>query len=203
MSKNTRNRILLTAVAALLLVAVTVGGTLAYLTAVTDDVTNTFYPADIEIELKETEDPWTMQLIPGTEKKKDPTVTVKTSVDAYVFVQFTCNPEVAENGTIINYDFALNNGAKDAYGYEWKQLEGTDVWYTVVDGDDTGVIKTYTWELLTGNKVTVSPDATANDVKTGFVITFDAWAVQYAKTTVDGVVTEFEPDEAYTLVSGT
>ena len=199
MSKNTRTRILLTAVAALLLVTMAVGGTIAYLTATTDNVVNKFTPAGIEIELDETEDNWSMQLIPGTEKTKDPVVTVNTSVKAYVFVQFTCNPAVAENGEIISYNFTLNDGIADAYGYNWTQLSGTDVWYTVVDAKDTA----YEWHLLTGDKVTVSPNAVGTDVDEGFEITFDAWAVQYAKTTVDGVVTPFEPAEAYALISGT
>lgn len=50
MSKNTRNRILLTAVAALLLVAVAVGGTVAYLNATSNAVVNTFTPSSCKCQ---------------------------------------------------------------------------------------------------------------------------------------------------------
>lgn len=191
-------KILALALAAVLLVAVSVAGTVAYLTAETNEVKNTFTAAGIELDLTETEPNWTMQLVPGTEKTKDPVVTVKTSVKAYVFVKFDCDPEVAENGTMINYNFTLNDGTADTYGYTWTQLPNTDVWYTIVDAKDTP----YEWHLLTGDKVTVSANASGTDVATPFSIVFDAWAVQYAKTTIDGEVTPFEPAEAYNLVSG-
>ena len=56
MSKNTRTRILLTAVAALLLVAMTVGGTLAWLQDTSDTVENTFTASNIDVELDEIQD---------------------------------------------------------------------------------------------------------------------------------------------------
>ena len=93
-------KILVLALAALLLVAVSVAGTVAYLTAKTDPVTNTFVPATIEIELKEHElqadgtldmdsevdgnDGY--RLLPGLELKKDPFVRVKQG-PCYVFVE--------------------------------------------------------------------------------------------------------------------
>lgn len=100
MSKNTRNRILLTAVAALLLVVMTVGGTLAWLTDVTAPVTNTFSPSDIHIDLDETVDE-DLQLIPGKEYNKEPVVSVDgtlTNVDIWLFVEI--DELVYVNGTL-------------------------------------------------------------------------------------------------------
>ena len=88
MSKNTRNRILLTAIAALLLVAVAVGGTLAWLTDSSDTVTNTFTETTINVSLDETTKEY--EMVPGREIAKDPKVTLETGSEAsYVFVKIT------------------------------------------------------------------------------------------------------------------
>lgn len=64
-----------------------VGGTLAWLTAETAPVVNTFTPSDINITLTETPGQ-TYKMIPGWTITKDPTVTVKKdSVDCYLFVK--------------------------------------------------------------------------------------------------------------------
>ena len=52
------------------------GGTLAWLTAKTDTVTNTFTVGDINIDLTETTTDY--KLVPGNTIAKDPTVTVKS-----------------------------------------------------------------------------------------------------------------------------
>lgn len=65
-----------------------VGGTLAWLTAETDPVVNTFTPSDINVTLEETTEPEDYKMIPGWTITKDPTVTVKKdSVDCYLFVK--------------------------------------------------------------------------------------------------------------------
>lgn len=104
MSKNTRTRILLTAVAALLLVVMAVGGTLAWLTDVTPPVTNTFTPTNIDVVLGETvPENKTAQVIPGVNIPKDPkvTATATAGVAYYVFIEVTetgwCTAE-EENG---------------------------------------------------------------------------------------------------------
>lgn len=92
MSKNTRTRILLTAVAALLLVTMAVGGTLAWLQDETEEVKNTFTPTTLSIELHETVpgvDGGTAAMVPGATIDKDPYVTYTTDVPAYVFVKVT------------------------------------------------------------------------------------------------------------------
>lgn len=104
-------KILVLAVAALLLVAVSVAGTMAYLTAKTEVVTNEFKTTKIEIELKEhelkadgtldttkevngTTTDNKYKLLPGATWPKDPFVRVKAgSEKCYVFV------EVLKNGS--------------------------------------------------------------------------------------------------------
>ena len=105
---SNRKKILLTMVALVLVCAVSVMGTLAYLTAQSNDVTNTFVAAGIgtmkldesEAKLADANKPGIYTLdtskrvqannytvIPGTEVPKDPIVTIETlDVEAYLFV---------------------------------------------------------------------------------------------------------------------
>lgn len=174
MSKNTRNRILLTAVAALLLVTMAVGGTLAWLTDVTPPVTNTFSPSDVHISLTETpnqdDDTWQAQLIPGKEYAKNPTVAVDdalTNVNLWVFVKV----EDTNASTYLDYSIATGwNQLKDAdgnnvagvYYREWKDGDATD-----------------SWSVLTGDKVTVKSALTADDLYAATAeLKFTAYAIQ-------------------------
>lgn len=127
--KNTK-KILVVALAALLLVAVSVAGTVAYLTATTTPVTNTFAPSNIALELEETKqsdgtlleenEAWKGQFIPGTTLTKDPKVTVTNDVDCYVYLKVTET----------NWD---DNIATYTIDSTWTQLNGyTDVWYKEV-----------------------------------------------------------------------
>ena len=179
--KNTK-RILLAAVAALLLVAVSVGGTLAWLTAKTDPVTNTFTAAGIDIELTETKDPdgnWSMQLIPGTSKTKDPVVKVirthedeetgatvqGTDVDIYLFVKF----EDTMAGTCLTYESNLNttNG--------WTALDGVEnVWYRVVPATEANPV----YHLLKDDTVSVASTVDKSQTNVSGSMTYTAYAIQ-------------------------
>lgn len=125
--------------AMVLVFAVTVGVTVAYLTDKTDTIENTFTVGKVEIDLKETfntdtdgngeNDAWKMQLIPGTSAKKDPTVTVKANSEkCYLFVKFE---EKNSPTTYLTYTSTLT----EANG--WTKGDGADipenVWYRVVD----------------------------------------------------------------------
>ena len=120
---KTKSKALLLTLCAVLLVAASVLGTMAYLTS-TDTVTNTFTVGKVEIKLDEAkvnadgipvegagrvmENSY--KLMPGTTYTKDPTVTVKAgSEDSYVRMKVTFNnakaiialctdPEFAEDG---------------------------------------------------------------------------------------------------------
>ena len=115
---KTKSKALLLTLCAVLLVAASVLGTMAYLTS-TDTVTNTFTVGKVEIKLDETDvtnpngprvKANSYKLMPGTTYTKDPTVTVKAgSEESYVRMKVTFNnakaiialctdPEFAEDG---------------------------------------------------------------------------------------------------------
>lgn len=97
---KTKSKALLLTLCAVLLVAASVLGTMAYLTS-TDTVTNTFTVGKVEIKLDETDvtnqtgprvQANSYKLMPGTTYTKDPTVTVlKGSEDSYVRMKVTFN----------------------------------------------------------------------------------------------------------------
>lgn len=85
--------------AVVLIVGISVGGTLAWLTATTGPVTNTFTVGDINITLAETT-PANYKIVPGGESAKNPTITVlKGSENCYVYV--TVDNTVVLNGTVV------------------------------------------------------------------------------------------------------
>ena len=115
---KTKSKALLLTLCAVLLVAASVLGTMAYLTS-SDTVTNTFTVGKVEIKLDETDvtNPTgprvqanSYKLMPGTTYTKDPTVTVKAgSEESYVRMKVTFNnateiialctdPEYADSG---------------------------------------------------------------------------------------------------------
>lgn len=124
---KTKSKALLLTLCAVLLVAASVLGTMAYLTS-TDTVTNTFTVGKVEIKLDETDvtDPNgprvkanSYKLMPGTTYTKDPTVTVlKGSEESYVRMKVTFNnateiialctdPEFADEVTGVENAFPL------------------------------------------------------------------------------------------------
>jgi len=124
---KTKSKALLLTLCAVLLVAASVLGTMAYLTS-TDTVTNTFTVGKVEIKLDETDvtDPNgprvkanSYKLMPGTTYTKDPTVAVlKGSEESYVRMKVTFNnakeiialctdPEYADEVTGVENAFPL------------------------------------------------------------------------------------------------
>lgn len=74
--------------ACVLLVGGVIGGTVAWLTAKTNEVTNVFTTSDINVKLEEDEE--TFKMIPGWTIDKSPRVTVeKDSEDCWLFVEVT------------------------------------------------------------------------------------------------------------------
>lgn len=171
-----RSKALLLALCAVLLVAVSALGTMAYLTSETQVITNTFTVGDINIELTETK-PESKQakIIPGVDIEKDPKVTVKKDSEAcWLFV------EVKEEGTFVANEvtYSIADG--------WTALTDVDgVYYREVGAvtADTG------FYVLAGNTdhpngvVTVSDTLTKADVNAITAekqptLTFTAYAVQ-------------------------
>ena len=110
---KTKSKALLLTLCAVLLVAASVLGTMAFLTS-TDTVTNTFTVGKVEIKLDETDvtnpngprvKANSYKLMPGTTYTKDPTVTVlKGSEDSYVRMKVTFNNAAALMEMLPNAD---------------------------------------------------------------------------------------------------
>ena len=174
-----RSKALLLALCAVLLVAVSVLGTMAYLTSKTQVITNTFTVGDINIELTETK-PESKQakIIPGVDIEKDPKVTVKAnSVACWLFV------EVKAEGTFVTdkVTYSIADG--------WTKGDGTniptDVYYRSVNAvtADTGFYVLKGNETYENGVVTVSETLTKADVNKITAgnqpkLTFTAYAVQ-------------------------
>ena len=129
-----------------LLVVGVVAGTLAWLTAKSDVVTNTFTTSNIKVELKETNGP-EYKMIPGYTISKDPTATVLDgSEECYLFVKLD---KSASFDTYLEYVIADG----------WTKLDGVDtVYYRVVDGTTNQIGTAYS--VLKNNQVTVKGEVT-------------------------------------------
>lgn len=153
-----------------LLIGCAIGGTVAWLTAKTEAVVNTFTYGDINIELTETK-PTNKQakIIPGVDIEKDPKVTVKKDSEAcWLFVK------VQEAGTFVEgkVTYSIADG--------WTKLTGVtgvdNVYYREVNAVTADTI----FAVLKDNKVTVSDTLTKEDIQniTNPTLTFTAYAVQ-------------------------
>lgn len=155
-----------------------VGGTIAWLTATSATVENTFTYGDINIELTETKPiGQEAKIIPGVNIDKDPKVTVKAGSEAcwlFVKVKETDWPEFKEaDGTRkISYNIAD----------DWTLVPGeTGVYYRTIN---TMTAADTDYAILEDNKVTVSENLLKTEVSalatagTQFKLTFTAYAVQ-------------------------
>lgn len=119
---KTVRKSLILAACAIMLVCVTIAGTLAYLTA-NDSVTNTFTVGNVSITLDEAKvnedgeavapeqrvDANTYKLLPGKTYTKDPTIHVQAdSEDCYVFVKVENGLSAIEGGTTIAQQMLTN-----------------------------------------------------------------------------------------------
>lgn len=167
-----------------LLIGCAIGGTVAWLTAKTDSVVNTFTYGDINIDLfehnyvassntlgttevKKVED---YKIIPGVNLPKDPTVRVKAGSEAcWLFIK------VEQTGTFVQdkVTYSVKTGEDG-----WTALNNQPgVYYREVGA----VTQNTTFNILTNNQVTVSENLTKEDIKdiTGNqVLKFTAYAVQ-------------------------
>ena len=193
--RGVASKTLVLALAVMLIVGATVGGTIAWLTAQTESVVNTFSATDIKVTLEETEGlneqgKWKNAMVPGVSYDKDPVVTVtdETTVDCYLFVKFVENDAAR---TYLNYTSTLT----EANG--WKVVpDETDVWYRIVKTTD----ETKSWNLLEGDKVTVNGETVTKQTMTeaaGAKLTYTAYAVQLAKSSTEN----FTATEAWAKVN--
>ena len=186
---------LMTVLALVLVIAMSVAGTVAFLTDTTDPITNTFTVGKVDITLTETfntdtdgdqeNDAWQAQLIPGTTYTKDPVVTVTAdSEDCWLFVKFE-----EKNGAATYLNYTSNLTAANG----WTQGDGTNipanVWYSAVNKADS----TKSFHLLDGDTVKIDSTAvtngTMNDAANAQLV-YTAYACQSANMTVNAAWAE-------------
>ena len=169
-----------------MIVVCVVGGTLAWLTAKTPDVKNTFTTSDVDITLTETTTNY--QMIPGYTIAKDPKVTVLAgSEKCYLFVKVE---KSANFDSFMTYEMATG----------WKQLKDASnndvpgVFYREVDTDQMGT----PISVLKNDQVTVRGDVTKSMLNgltadTYPTLTFTAYACQFMKNNTEN----FTPAQAW------
>lgn len=174
------------------LVSVTVGGTLAWLTAETTEVKNTFSTSDIGVKLQETEA--TYKMVPGYDIAKDPKAWVTTgSEQAWLFV------EVKESE---NFDDFMTYAIADGWTLLNYTTSGSDIdtktndTYVICRKVVTADIGTQ-YQILADNKVSVKGEVTkammtAEDFDQP-TLTFTAYAHQL----MQNAETEFDAATAW------
>lgn len=160
--RSVSSRAFIALLALVLVIGCVAGGTVAWLVATTDTVTNTFTYGNINIALAETTGT-NYKVIPGTVIEKDPKVTVKAGSEAcYLFVKV----EKVGMFTGMSYEIADS----------WTALEGENgVYYRQVGS----VTADTSFEVIKGNKITVSSDLTKENIPTANpTLKITAYAVQ-------------------------
>ena len=178
-----------------LLIGCAIGGTVAWLTANTAPVVNTFTYGDINIDLWEhaydattnalgnskVTEVENYKIIPGVDLPKDPTVTIKAGSEAcWLFVK------VKKSGTFVTdkVTYAIDNTV-------WTQLDNVaGVYYKKID---TLTASDTNYNILQDKKVTVSQELTKGEINSieegqkNPTLTFKAYAVQLdaAQTAAD------------------
>lgn len=161
----------LSIVAVVLVLCCAIGGTLAWLTAKTDPVVNTFTVGDINIDLDES-DNLDLKMVPGNTITKDPFITVKANSEkCWLFVK------VVKSATYSDFleDYQMATG--------WTALDGQDgVYYQVVDASTANQV----FKVLLNDQVTVKGTVTKaqmegikNNTIAAPTLTFTAYAVQH------------------------
>lgn len=162
---------LTTVLAIVLVVALSVAGTYAYLTDKTAQVVNTFTVGNVDIKLAETTGN-SYKMVPGTTINKNPVVTVKeNSEDCWLFVKVEKSA---------NFDSFLTYAMADG----WTALDGVNgVFYRTVEEGAAD----QDFAVLANNTVTVKPDVTKdmmdaidNGTAAKPTLTFTAYACQGA-----------------------
>lgn len=173
-------------VLALVLLAVcAVSGTLAWLTAKSDTVINTFTTSDIKVELKETNE--TYKMVPGYDIHKDPKAKVLAgSEECYLFVKL----DKSQNfDTFLTYEMAEG----------WTLVPSeTNVYFRKVLTADIGTA----YSVLANDQVTVKGEVTKAmmdglTTETLPKLTVTAYASQLHKN----ATTEFTAAEAWANVT--
>ena len=184
-------RKLIIALALCLALALGIGGTMAYLTATTTAVVNTFTIGNVGLTLEETKGTVNadgnhqFKMVPGNEIEKDPKVTVTGgSEDCWLFVKL-----VKANGFDTYLTYAMAEG--------WTELTGVEgvagVYYRKVTQSETA----QEFAVLANNQVTVRNTVVQSDSFVAPTLTISAAAIQQAnianaKTAYDNLPAAFK-----------
>lgn len=177
-------KILVLALSLVLVAAISITGTLAWLQDETTKIQNTFTVGNISIDLRETKGTLDntntdttktvrdFKMVPGNIIEKDPKVTINAGSEAsYVFVKIEKSTNL---DSFISYEIADNwiplTGVDGVY-YRLQDATTADTTYSVLKGDTVKVKDTVTKEMM---------DAIDNDTATEPTMTFTAYAVQQA-----------------------
>lgn len=179
-----KRKAVLLAATLVLVLCCTVGGTLAWLTASTSPVVNTFTYGDINIILAETTGS-EYKMLPGVSLAKDPKVSVRAGSEAcWLFVKLEASDNYSdylEEWTVANGWTALTGSS----GVYYREVSATDaaagVGYYVLSGNSVGVKQSVTKAQMEALKsgtldeptLTVTAYAVQKD---GFASAAAAWA---------------------------
>ena len=174
--KGVSTKVFLSLLALVLVVGCAVGGTIAWLTATTEPVVNTFTYGKIKIQLTETTGT-EYKIIPGVNISKDPKVTVKADSEAcWLFVK------VAEEGTFVTgrvtYSIAEGWTALDATnhpGVYYREVDAVtaDTDFNVLAGDTT-----YPYGVVTVSENLTKAEVNSVTAENQPKLIFTAYAVQ-------------------------
>ena len=191
--RNSSKKALAMLLSLVLVIGCVAGGTLAWLTATSDEVNNVFTTSDIGVTLEES-DNLNLKMIPGWTITKDPKATVTAgSEDCYLFVKVEKSA---------NFDDFMTYAIADG----WTELPDTDgVYYMVFDSqNDANENEMGTaYSVLKYDQVKVKDSVTKEAMKaltdnTKPTLSFIAYAVQLYRE--NG--TQFTATEAWAMVNG-
>ena len=150
-------RKLIIALALCLALALGIGGTMAYLTATTTAVVNTFTIGNVGLTLEETKGTLDadgnhqFKMVPGNEIEKDPKVTVtKGSEACWLFVKLTESANFSDylTYTVDSTEWTALTGVAGVYYREVAQNDTADQVFSVLSGDKVLVKTTVTLDAV-------------------------------------------------------
>lgn len=189
--RNSSKKALAMLLSLVLVIGCVAGGTLAWLTATSNEVNNVFTTSDIGVTLEESDD-LNLKMVPGWTITKDPKATVTTgSEDCYLFVKVEKSANFDDFMT-----YAIAEG--------WTELSD-DVYYMIFDSKDAENENEMgtAYSVLKDDQVKVKDTVTKEDMKaltddSKPNLSFTAYAVQLYRE--NG--TQFTATEAWAMVNG-
>lgn len=189
--RNNSKKALAMLLSLVLVIGCVAGGTLAWLTATSNEVNNVFTTSDIGVTLEESDD-LNLKMVPGWTITKDPKATVTAgSEDCYLFVKVEKSANFDDFMT-----YAIAEG--------WTELSD-GVYYIIFDSKDAeNENKMGTaYSVLKDDQVKVKDTVTKEDMKaltddTKPSLSFTAYAVQLYRE--NG--TQFTAADAWAMVNG-